>query len=156
MGINMLKKLLTKNKVSYSEIHGSLSKKQRDNEVKLYNTNVNKIMIVTAAGSEGLDLKETRTVILLEPYWNPSRTEQVIGRAARFMSHSTLPLQDRRVDVYHLILQKPWVLPSLYGDHSYSVDEGMTLLASNKLKNITKFYDLLSKISIERDFNCFK
>lgn len=156
MGINMLKKFLNKNKILYSEVHGSLSKKERDNQIKLYNTNVHKIMIVTAAGSEGLDLKETRTVILLEPYWNPARTEQVIGRAVRFMSHSGLPIQDRKVDVYHLVLQKPWLLPTLYKDFSLSADEALFTLSKGKEDNIIKFYDLLSKCSIERDSSCFK
>jgi hypothetical protein len=35
----------------------------------------------------------------MEPYWNPGRIEQVVGRAIRVNSHSSLPPEDRTVTV---------------------------------------------------------
>jgi hypothetical protein len=32
-------------------------------------------MFISAAGSEGLDLKETKNVIIMEPHWNLGRIE---------------------------------------------------------------------------------
>ena len=59
-----------------------------------------KIFMITAAGAEGIDLKNVRFVHLIEPYWHPVRLEQVIGRARRICSHDQLPEKLRTVDVY--------------------------------------------------------
>ena len=55
---------------------------------------------ITAAGAEGISLKNTRSVHIMEPYWNSVRTDQVKGRAVRICSHMDLPLARRNVYVY--------------------------------------------------------
>jgi hypothetical protein len=57
------------------------------------------ILMASKAGAEGITLLETRNVYILEPYWNPSRIDQVIGRAIRLNSHIKLPLADQNVTV---------------------------------------------------------
>lgn len=57
------------------------------------------ILMASKAGAEGITLLKTRNVYILEPYWNPSRIDQVIGRAIRLNSHVMLPLEDRNVTV---------------------------------------------------------
>ena len=59
-----------------------------------------KILMITAAGSEGINLKNTRYVHLMEPYWHPVRLEQVIGRARRICSHTKLPKALQTVEVF--------------------------------------------------------
>jgi Ubiquitin carboxyl-terminal hydrolase/Helicase conserved C-terminal domain len=59
-----------------------------------------KCLMITASGSEGINLRNTRFVHLMEPYWNPVRTDQVIGRARRICSHQFLPEQLKTVNVY--------------------------------------------------------
>jgi len=61
-----------------------------------------KVLMITASGAEGIDLKNIRYVHLTEPYWHPVRLEQVIGRAVRICSHKDLPeaLRDVRVYLY--------------------------------------------------------
>ena len=63
-----------------------------------------KILMITAAGSEGINLKNTRFVHIVEPYWHPVRTEQVIGRARRICSHKSLPVQFQNVQVFIYIM----------------------------------------------------
>ena len=46
-----------------------------------------KVLMLTSSGSEGITLRNTRYVHIIEPYWHPVRTEQVIGRARRICSH---------------------------------------------------------------------
>ena len=46
------------------------------------------MLLLSDAGKEGLDLKETSQVHVLEPQWNDEKVEQVIGRAVRFKSHA--------------------------------------------------------------------
>jgi len=59
-----------------------------------------KVLMITSAGSEGINLRNTRYVHIMEPYWHPVRLEQVIGRARRICSHQGLPLQLRTVEVF--------------------------------------------------------
>jgi hypothetical protein len=59
-----------------------------------------KVFMITSSGSEGITLFNTRYVHLMEPYWHPVRTEQVIGRARRICSHQYLPLELQTVEVY--------------------------------------------------------
>lgn len=59
-----------------------------------------KIMMITASGSEGINLKNTRYVHIMEPYWNMARLQQVIGRARRLESHEDLPKELRTVQVF--------------------------------------------------------
>ncbi len=59
-----------------------------------------KILMITAAGAEGLDLKNIRQVHILEPYWNEVKIEQVIGRAQRRRSHIDLPKNEQNIDIY--------------------------------------------------------
>lgn len=63
---------------------------------------------MSSSGGEGLDLKGTREVHILEPNWHDPKIEQVIGRAVRYKSHAHLPESDRNVKIlrYHSIMPK--------------------------------------------------
>jgi len=64
-----------------------------------------KVLMITSSGSEGINLRNTRFVHIMEPYWHPVRLEQVIGRARRICSHKNLPpaLQTVEVFVYLMV-----------------------------------------------------
>jgi len=59
-----------------------------------------KVLMITASGSEGINLRNTRWVHIMEPYWNPARIEQVVGRARRICSHKNLPNNKRTVSAF--------------------------------------------------------
>jgi hypothetical protein len=65
-----------------------------------------RVFCITSAGAEGLSLRNVRRVHIMEPYWNPVRTDQVKGRAVRICSHidlnySDIPEQNERtVEVF--------------------------------------------------------
>ena len=59
-----------------------------------------KVFMITSSGSEGINLRNTRYVHLMDPYWHPVRSEQVIGRARRICSHKDLPLALQTVEVF--------------------------------------------------------
>lgn len=74
-------------------------------EMSLASTNnlygeIIKVLMITASGAEGISLKNTRYVHIVEPYWHPVRIEQVIGRARRICSHQDLPPELRTVNVF--------------------------------------------------------
>jgi len=59
-----------------------------------------KVVIVSRAGSEGLDFQNIRQMHILDPWYNLNRSEQVIGRAVRSKSHCRLPYAKRNVEIY--------------------------------------------------------
>ena len=59
-----------------------------------------RVFCITSAGAEGLSLRNVRRVHIMEPYWNPVRTDQVKGRAVRICSHIDLELEERNVEVF--------------------------------------------------------
>jgi len=59
-----------------------------------------KVVLISQAGSEGLDFKGIRQVHILEPWYNVNRQEQIIGRAVRNHSHKDLPFSKRNVQIF--------------------------------------------------------
>ena len=100
-----------------------------------------KLIIISAAGAEGISLKNTRFVHIMEPYWHPVRTEQVIGRARRICSHENLEEPLRNIKVF-LYLMK--------------LSEGQAKSASNQLQrfDVSKT-DKSSKIPLTTDENLY-
>lgn len=77
-----------------------------DSDVK-HLTNVNnlngekvKIVLISKAGSEGIDFKFIRQVHILDPWYNLNRIEQIIGRGVRNFSHKDLPFEKRNVEIF--------------------------------------------------------
>jgi len=64
------------------------------------NGNIIKAILISKAGSEGIDFKNIRNVHILEPWFNMNRIEQIIGRAIRNCSHKKLPFSERNVNIY--------------------------------------------------------
>ena len=59
-----------------------------------------KVLMITSSGAEGINLRNTRFVHIVEPYWHMVRVEQVVGRARRICSHQDLPEDMRTVKVF--------------------------------------------------------
>ena len=59
-----------------------------------------KVIIISRAGSEGLDFKNIRQVHILEPWYNMNRADQTIGRGVRNKSHCDLPFRKRNVEIF--------------------------------------------------------
>lgn len=162
-GIKTIMKILSELNITYKHIDGSLSKKERKEAVQQYNSNEIRVLLISKAGGEGLDLKETRYMILLEPGWNPAITEQVIGRGIRFKSHYHLPKVQQLVDVYKLYLVKNDEVNKIkkYIDiekarkakKKWSVDLYLRALANSKKEMILNMIDRLKPLSIE-EFRC--
>jgi superfamily II DNA or RNA helicase len=101
-GVTWIKELLEENGIKCSLISGNV--KNRDEEVKKFNARQTQVMIITKAGSEGLDLKNVENVFIVDPPWNDASVQQAIGRAIRYKSHEALPPNRRHVVIYYLIL----------------------------------------------------
>jgi SNF2 family DNA or RNA helicase len=169
-GINLLRNRLDKMNISYSVITGSTSTEDRAKAVMNYNKDKLKIILLSKAGGEGLDLKGTRNVVLLEPSWNEAVKEQVIGRAIRYASHQHLPEKDRNVTVWSLLLMKKddykqretilakvKTLEELREYPTFlSADIRLNIMSIIKQKDIKKFLAMLEMSSIENDKDCYR
>ena len=111
-------------------------------ELSLISTNnlygeIIKVLMITASGAEGISLKNTRYVHVIEPYWHPVRIEQVIGRARRICSHQELPPQLRTVNVFLYLMT--FTKEQLSGDGAIEL----------KLNDVSKFDDAVPVTSDE-------
>ncbi len=107
------------------------------------NTDGSRIKVICASSSakEGVSFLRVQTLILLEPYWNFSRMNQVIGRAIRFCSHKDLPFEKRLVKVYIYLAAHP--------DIKTSIDEYILQMAITKEKINQQFEKALKESAID-------
>jgi hypothetical protein len=59
-----------------------------------------KIVLISKAGTEGIDFSNIRQVHILDPWYTMSRIEQIIGRAVRNFSHKNLIFEKRNVQIF--------------------------------------------------------
>ena len=64
-----------------------------------------RVIVTTPRISEGVNFRYVRQVHVLDPWWNMSRIEQVIGRALRTCSHQALPFEEQNCSVYLHVLR---------------------------------------------------
>jgi superfamily II DNA or RNA helicase len=122
---------------------------ENDKLLALYNSPQNrdgsivKVIIGSPTMKEGVTLLRTRQIHLLDPYWNRSRTEQVMGRGVRFCSHADLPASDRHVDVYHYYaVPSPTAL-------DVSVDLRILQLSNAKIRKINVIETILKETAVD-------
>lgn len=66
-----------------------------------------RVIITTPRVSEGVNFKYVRQIHVLDPWWNMSRIEQVVGRALRTCSHSLLGFEEQNCTVYLHVVRTP-------------------------------------------------
>lgn len=106
-GIKPIGRILNSNDITFGVIHGDVSAEERSNIIEKYNNDKLQALVITRAGSEGIDLKGTRNVFILDPVWNPAGLQQIKGRAIRYQSHTHLPKDQQNVSIYKLIMVAP-------------------------------------------------
>ena len=90
-----------------------------------------KVIIVSRAGSEGLDFQNIRQMHILDPWYNLNRSEQIIGRAVRSKSHCMLPYVKRNVEIYLYGTQLKNPEDEAIDLYIYRVAERKSLLIAN-------------------------
>lgn len=98
-GLHPYARALDKAGIKYNLFTGETAPKDRARIVQEYNDGLAPVILASGAGSEGLDLKGTKLVQLMEPHWNDARLEQAVGRGIRYKSHAHLPDPERKVRV---------------------------------------------------------
>lgn len=130
---------------------GDESMKQKDEIREVFNRIDNlygaklKIILGSPSIKEGVSLKAVRYVHVLEPYWNKSRLEQVVGRASRFCSHINLPEEERDVKVYVYVAMHP--------NTDITVDQYIKKISETKNAIIKQFEDAIKEAAVDCRLN---
>lgn len=110
--------------------------------------------MITQSGAEGISLKNVRKVLIMEPFWNMVRMDQVIGRAVRTGSHQELPPEERTVEVYTFIstftdaqLKSNFTLKR--EDNGLTSDSYIMQIAESKDQIIQSFLDQMKMASVD-------
>lgn len=143
-GVYTLAVILEENGLKYKSITGFTSGDKLNLIVNNYNNRLFDILLISSAGSESLDLKNTRQIHIMEPHWNDSKIQQVIGRAIRYQSHIALPEEERHVDIYY------WI--SIFNSRikNMSADQYLMHLSQKKKDLWDKYQEIIIDASIEK------
>lgn len=162
-------KELIKDRLGYVEFHGGIKDMiERKKGMIEFNKKENrygdfiKIILISPAGSEGLNLRNVRQIHIMEPYWNEVRITQIIGRGIRQCSHSDLPIEERKIDIYrYKSVRKNGSKPT--------TDQLIEELAMGKEDLINSFLNSVREVAVDcelfkdqnmedniRNYKCFK
>lgn len=90
----------------FAAFTGSVDEEAREKIIAAYNSSENlnggviDVLLISKAGAEGLDLKNGRFAMALEPHWTMGRLKQFFARIIRFRSHIARPEDERTVQPY--------------------------------------------------------
>ena len=138
--------------IRFLEYHGGTSTKDRNRFLQEFNAESNsrgterKVMCIGPAGTEGLNFTNIRQIHILEPYWNETLIEQIIGRGVRHCSHSKLPPEERVVHVYKYRCVRP-----LGG--RMTTDMAIYNLSRDKQNLIESFLNVIRGASVTCELN---
>jgi superfamily II DNA or RNA helicase len=145
--INKLEEIYKKDYYRYLEYHGGIEKDIRILNKSLFNNKINKhgkiskILMISPAGAEGLNLYNVRQVHIMEPYWNEVRIEQVIGRAIRQCHHADLPINERIVDVFRYKMIRE--------NGKETADEKLENISRRKNNLLLSFMEAIKEVAVD-------
>jgi superfamily II DNA or RNA helicase len=145
-GVNLMKSILQMCGLKSEVYSGDLSDSARRKLLKIYNSKENrygdliKILFVTDAGAEGINLLETGHVHIFESDVRENKLQQAIGRAVRYKSHYDMPKELQKVHI--------WRYWSINKD-GLSIDKELYEKGQIKLNTFNQFLQILIHNSIE-------
>jgi len=156
----------------------NLQSKETFNSLNNKNGDIIKVFLMTSSGKEGINLLSIRQIHILEPWWNNSLIQQVIGRGIRICSHDHIDKKDfidfrykkelksynnRIVNVF-----KYYGFIDLRNDENYSkklliqrmknrsIDYHMKVVSDNKDKYKNILFKLMKETAIDCDINSLR
>lgn len=147
-GVDIVQAALDARGITHRIITGEVSSRDRATRVGEFNgPDPPDVMILSAAGGQGLDFQRVRHVFLFEPAWNVARLEQAAGRAIRFQSHVDLPPDEQDVTVHELLVDKDpdMIVPN----EAPSVDRILREIMDEKREEIVDFTQRLKSIALK-------
>lgn len=129
----------------------SVTETSRQQGVQDYKDKKLRAIIISGAGAEGLDLKDSTAFFAADGHFNPERILQAEARARRLGGQSHRPPEQREVDVrrYQSVIPQaaqPGMFMSMLGkDPEQTTDQWVYSTAAKKYTTNKQFYEVLRK-----------
>ena len=120
---------------------------QLSSSIDNMNGDIIKVILISRAGSEGIDFKFIRQIHSTTPWYNMNRMEQINGRGVRNLSHKELPPDKRNVSIY----LHASILPDELNKETS--DLYMYRFSENKAIEIGKIIRLLKENAVDCELN---
>lgn len=142
-------KKLDPSRLGYVEYHGNIKERsERDRGMTAFNDpknvkgNLIRIILISPAGSEGLNLMNVRQLHVVESGWSYVKLTQTIGRAVRQCSHKMLKPEDRVVNIY--------IYKSVRSDPTkWTTDQYIESISRTKDSIIQSFLDAIKEVAVD-------
>lgn len=144
--IDAMKAYLEVRGISHFEFSGrTLKTRQADLDVFNSESNINgemiRIMILSAAGSIGINIVGARVIYFLSQEWNDATAQQVIGRCLRYRYHIMFPPEEREVRIFLYF--------SVIKSH-HTTDDAMFSILKRKFNILSQASSIFLDSSIEK------
>lgn len=126
--------------ILYDFITGAMPPADRYEKIKRYNEGKVDVLLISPALAEGVTLKRTRYMHVMDPSWTQAETDQITARVARYKSHEGV--DDPKVTIRHYIVER-------FDADQKSVDQILLEKANKKDELIRYYMHQLGTISIE-------
>jgi superfamily II DNA or RNA helicase len=143
--------------ITYAMISGDIKPEERDAVIAKFKASNNmngeiiKVLLLSGAGSEGIDLKNVRNLFIFEPHWNYSRIKQIIARAVRYRSHVDLPENQRHVNCYLLLAVEPRLNLKTKKTDSTEVAISTRIVSEDNVVDQTREFDASKAMANTKD-----
>jgi hypothetical protein len=106
-----------------------------------------RVIVSSPKISEGVDFRYIRQIHILDPWFNMSRIEQVVGRGMRTCSHSLLPFEKQNCTVYFHVCRYANSDRETYDEYIYRV------FVEEKGEKIAKVKQLMMESAMDCSLN---
>ena len=127
------------------------------------NGNMIKIIIGTTNMIEGVSLNNVRQIHIMQPWYNISRNEQIVGRGVRQCSHINLDFNLRNVTIFNYVAiseqlefndkSQCFIVPYFKNTRLMDIDLRKLQLATEKITKIEIIEDIFQKNSVDCNLN---
>ena len=123
------------------------------NHIDNINGNNIKIIIGSKVLEQGISFTGIREIHILEPWWNYSRIEQIIGRGSRDCSHLNLPPQKRNITIYNYISTYKNIITNDLKQLTLTLNKNINIKLISRLLKRNAIDCFISKnININKDY----
>jgi superfamily II DNA/RNA helicase len=137
-GIDIIARLLTEAGIEFALIDGKTPKEARDSAVRRFNAGEVRVILLSRAGGEGIDLLRCKKLVVMEPTWNMSKLLQIEGRGVRRGALSYLPEAEREIEIVTLRVSLDNGEPT--------GDQTVAMIAMRKMPCVTAFLGRLQRL----------
>jgi len=163
--VEAVEEALKRKGIAYSKFLGmgqeGMTAKTRPKELDDFKAGKKRVLLISGAGAEGIDLKNTTMLQMLEGHYNPERIQQAESRVRRLGSFAHLPEEDRKVIIKRYTASpRASKMESIYNavgmtSSGSGVDKWIYTIADKKDKLNRVFREALDKAPLTKSASIF-